>query len=194
MSLNDIRLPKFIIDELYKDSLVVSPWASAIPPSTKPQPTPLPKTPSPAPAPAASTTSPAEPAGYKFLGNHRRKITILVHSPGAAFLPDDQLSFLTKILEACRMNIGDVAIINTATAPVGIAALKEQLHPETILLFGVEPPAIRLPINFPAFRLQPYDDCTYLSAPGLDIVSQPSEESRLLKSKLWVCLKTLFNV
>jgi hypothetical protein len=165
MDINHVQLSDLAIGELYGDALLVS-----------------------------APLSDAAPAALKFLGNHRRHFTILVHSPGSAFLPDDQLSFLTKILEACRMNIGDVAIINTATAPVAITHLKQQLHPETILLFGVEPTAIRLPINFAAFRPQPYDNCTYLSAPALDLLVQPGEEGRLLKSKLWVCLKSLFNV
>jgi len=143
----------------------------------------------PAPPPA-----PADPGAYKFLGNNRKKVTILVQSPGIPFLPDNQLTFLTKILEACRMNIGDVAIVNTATAPVTIAALKQQLAPAAILLFGLEPTAIKLPINFPVFKVQPYDDCNYLSAPPLTQLVQQTEESKLLKSKLWVCLKTLFDV
>jgi hypothetical protein len=75
-----------------------------------------------------------------------------------------------------------------------ISELRSQLKPTTVLLFGLEPTAIKLPINFPVFRLQPYDDCTYLSAPALSLLVQNSEESKLLKSKLWVCLKTLFNV
>lgn len=217
MSLNDIKLPDFIIDELYKDTLVVSPALSmpavpapaAVKPATPAQPAPAttakptatpakpvePAAPSAKPAaPAAISAAPADPANIKILGKNARRFTILVHSPGSAFLPDDQLSFLTKILEACRMNIGDVAIVNTATAPVTISELKQQLRPENILLFGIEPTAIRLPINFPAFRPQPYDHCTYLSAPTLNLLVQPSEESRLLKSKLWVCLKSLFNV
>jgi hypothetical protein len=92
------------------------------------------------------------------------------------------------------MNIGDVAIVNAATAPITIAELRQQLSPTAILLFGLEPVSIKLPINFPEFRLQPYDSCTYLSAPPLTKMVQQSEESKLLKSKLWVCLKTLFNV
>ncbi len=151
----------------------------------------LPSAPAP---PPAKTPDPAEPAPYKFLGNNRRNVAIIVHSPGTPFLPDNQLAFLTKILEACRMNIGDIAIVNAATAPVAIAALRQQLSPTAVLLFGLEPVAIKLPINFPIFRLQPYDACTYLSAPALSQLVQNSEESKLLKSKLWVCLKTLFNV
>lgn len=253
MSLNNIQLQDFIIGELYKDALLVSPDGapaiqrplpaagttvpaaavspapapatapaqpavappvappvSSIPPAPVSAPT-QPKAPA-APAPvtgqsvtgqAASTpaanlastnTAPPAAAAYKFLGNNRRNVTILVNAPGSPFLPDNQLNFLTKILEACRMNIGDVAIVNHATSPIVINALREQLQPSSILLFGLEPTAIRLPISFPTFKLQPYDQCTYLSAPGLELMVATSEESKLLKSKLWVCLKTLFNV
>ena len=195
----------------------MAPATATLPPAPPkeqaPQPPPSPKAPPiappqaspppPAGAPAraaqspAATAVPAAPAAeppYKFLGNNRRKITLLVHSPGSAFLPDNQLAFLTKILEACRMTIADVAIVNQATTPVTITALRQQLSPAIVLLFGMEPVAIRLPINFPAFKLQTYDQCTYLSAPALDLLVLPSEESKLLKSKLWGCLKTLFNV
>ena len=57
------------------------------------------------PAPQQAS-APQEQPPYKILGNHNRKITILVNAPGSPFLPDNQLSFLTKILEACRMNVG----------------------------------------------------------------------------------------
>ena len=158
------------------------------PPVTAAQPT------SSTPQPAAQPAPPETTAPYKTLGNHRRKITILVNAPGSPFLPDNQLSFLTKILEACRLNMGDVAIVNHASTPVNITALRAQLQPSVILLFGLEPTTIRLPINFPVFKLQPYDQCTYLSAPALDLMVQTSEESKLLKSKLWLCLKSLFEV
>lgn len=161
---------------------------------------PAPATPPPASAFAASATasaatpSPTPPETFKFLGNNRRHITLLVHSPGSGFMPDNQLTFLTKILEACRMTLADVAIVNHAAAPVTIAALRQQLQPKIVLLFGVEPTAIRLPINFPTFKQLSYDDCTYLSSPALDQLVPNTEDSKLLKSKLWVCLKTLFDV
>ena len=109
-------------------------------------------------------------------------------------MPDNQLAFLTKILEACRMNLADVAIVNNAAAPVTITALRQQLQPKIVLLFGVEPTAIRMPINFPTFKQLSYDDCTYLSSPALDQLVPDTGDSKLLKSKLWVSLKTLFDV
>lgn len=143
MSINNVQLTSLAIGEWYKDALLTSPDAM---PATETQ------SPPPAPPPA-KTPDPAEPGSYKFLGNNRKHIAIIVHSPGTPFLPDDQLSFLTKILEACRMNIGDIAIVNAAATSVAITELRQQLSPTAVLLFGLEPVAIKLPINFPVFRL-----------------------------------------
>ena len=199
-SLNNIELPDILLTELYKDTLIsISSLDGASATYPRPAAAAAPAVPPPAATPAlaaaAVIASPAPPAtGYKFLGNNRRKITILVQSPNTAFLPDDQLTFLTKILEACQMNIGDVAIINHAHTPVVITELRQQLQSSVILLFGVDPIAIRLPIRFPVFKTQAYDGCTYLSAPALEELVPATHEGKLLKSKLWVCLKTLFNV
>src|SRR5258708_37765994 len=108
MSLNNIQLQDFIIGELYKDSLLVS--SDRAPAATSPS------------APAATPLETTTP--YKVLGNHGRKVTILVNAPGSPFLPDNQLNFLTKILEACRLNMEDVAIVNHASASVNITALR----------------------------------------------------------------------
>ncbi len=184
MSINNIALSDLLVTEWYRPSMLV--------PGNKPaQPS--------APAPAITTPAPTEtPAplsqDYKYLGKNNKKISILVDSPDSAFLPDDQLNFLSKILEACRMNLGDVAIVNHHTTPIAINTLRQQLQPQHIILFGIEPTAIRLPINFPEFRNQPYDQCTYLSAPPLKELVPNTADAKLLKSKLWVCLKTLFEV
>ncbi len=172
------------------------------PPSTPKGPIPLapkaaaPEASPPAAQPALKVDSPTPEIGqtYKMLGSNRRHIAVLVQSPGAPFLPDNQLAFLTKILEACRMTLADVAIVNNATTPVLITALRQQLRPKVVLLFGVDPTTIRLPINFPHFKQLNYDDCMYLSSPALDQLVPNTEDSKLLKSKLWVTLKTLFDV
>jgi hypothetical protein len=173
MSLNNIQLKDLAIAELYRDNLLASEGTVAATAAIAPSPT---------------------PAGYKFLGTNHRRISIIVHSPGKVFLPDDQLGVLTKMLEACKMNMGDVAIVNHAASPVVIAQLKQQLQPSFILLFGPKPPDIGLPMDFPVFKIQAYDQCTYLTAPSLEELVRPGDEGKLLKSKLWVCLKTLFEI
>jgi hypothetical protein len=198
MSLNHIQLKDLVVAELYRDNLLTTDAGNDTDNRTRPAAAPPSATAqtsatASSPAPATASVSPSA-AGYKFLGNNRRKISIIVHAPDAPFLPDDQLGVLTRMLEACRMNMGDVAIINHAAAPVSIGALKRQLQPAFVLLFGPTPRDIGLPMDFPVFRIQPYDQCTYLTAPSLDELARPGDESKLLKSKLWVCLKTLFEI
>jgi hypothetical protein len=218
MGLNDIQLPEFIIEEWFKDNLIIptpesnggafapiTPGSSnnTLPGSSNATP-PVPSTPLPPTAQAPNTTPPnTTPSNttppnttppIKFLGSNRRHITLLVHAPASPFLPDNQLAFLTKILEACRMTLADVALVNNAATPITVTELKQLLQPKTILLFGLEPSAIRLPINFPTFKPLDYDGCTYLSAPDLEQLVSNTEESKLLKSKLWVCLKRVFTI
>jgi hypothetical protein len=131
---------------------------------------------------------------YDYLGQNLKNIAIIVDSPQTVFLPEQQLGFLIKMLEACRMTIADTAIINQAHAKVEILELKHRLNPRHVLLFGVEPTGIKLPFNIPPFKIQSYDNCIYLYAPGLDRLNLDTEDGKLLKSKLWVCLRTMFGI
>jgi hypothetical protein len=131
---------------------------------------------------------------YKFLGNNQKQITIVVQSHDAFFVEEKHLSFITKMLEACKMNIGDIALVNHANTPIIIQQLKKQLHPQMLILFGIESADIKLPFSFPQFKTQAYDGCTYLCVPSLNELDSEVPESKLLKSKLWVCLRKLFEV
>lgn len=140
-------------------------------------------------------TAPPESAGpYRFLGKNARHIAIVVFSPNDAYLPDDQLQLLTKMLDACRLNLGDVAIINQSSQVVHFTHLGDQLRSEKVLLFGVQPEQIGLPMNFPSYKEQEYAGTTYLLANPLGDMNQPNEEGKALKGKLWGCLKKMFNI
>lgn len=130
----------------------------------------------------------------RFLGNNKQKVGLLVNFPDDVFLPDKHLQFLTKILEACKMNLGDVAILNHASQKVGITELRPLWQPSAILLFGVSPEEFGLPLTFPEFKSQAYDGIIYYTFPPLEVLNQDSENGKILKSKLWVCLKKLFNI
>jgi hypothetical protein len=149
-------------------------------------------------APAETSTVQEAPAGnspvYKFLGNNRQQVTIIVRFPGEAFLPENHLQLLTKMLGACKLNLGDVAIVNDATQKVDINTLKSQLYPKRLLLFGVAPDETGLPLSFPLFKDQEYAGCTYLYTPSLEELNKETEEGKVLKRKLWESLKKMFNV
>ncbi len=147
------------------------------------------------PAPAFTQPIPAGPAApYKFLGNNHQQVTVVVRFPGEAFLPENHLQMLTKMLGACKLNLGDVAIVNDASQRVDINALRDQLSPKRVLLFGVSPEETGLPLSFPAFKSQDYAGSTYLYTPSLDELNQETEEGKALKRSLWESLKKIFAV
>lgn len=146
------------------------------------------------PPPAMPVTAPAAGTVYKFLGNNKQQVVIVVRSPGEAFLPESHLQMLSKMLGACKLNLGDVAIVNDSTLRVEINILKEQLRPQKILLFGVSPDETGLPMHFPLFKDQDYGGCVYLHAPSMHELNQETEDGKVLKRKLWESLKKIFGV
>jgi hypothetical protein len=169
MSLNEIQLPALVTSGLYKNSLVIIKDLN-------------------------ETKDTAIEHSYKFLGKNKKNIVLVAHSSDAVFVTEAHLTFITKLLGACKMNLEDIAILNSSTEQIIITELKKQLSPKTLILFGVEPPAIKLPIHFPMFKLQEYGGCVYLFAPALEELNQDTNEGKLLKSKLWICLQKLFEL
>jgi hypothetical protein len=211
MSLTNIKLPGFVIADLYRNTLIQpegplpsqevqaaamtepAPIVSAEPePRVAAEPKPVVKAPVPEHVIERSPSKPAGQPAYKVLGNNKKQISVVVNCPNDVFVPEADLQFLTKMLGACKLNMADVAIVNHATAAVHIDRLKIQLQPKYLLLFGVEPDVIHLPINFPSFKEQPYAGTTFLYTPGLSELNLETDQAKVLKRKLWDCLKRMF--
>jgi len=203
MSLTNIKLPGFVIVDLYRNTLIEpegylsrqeAPAQSVAEPVAPvvTAPKPVVKSSEPEPIAAATPPKPAELPPYKILGNNKKQVTVVVNCPNDVFVPEADLQFLTKMLGACKLNMADVAIVNHAVAAVHVDRLKVQLQPKFLLLFGVEPDVIQLPINFPSFKEQPYAGTNYLYTPSLSDLNQETEVAKGLKRKLWDCLKKMF--
>ncbi len=184
MSFEKIQLPPFLIASLYKDCLVELKSIKEEVPDTD----------------AENSLSDGKEAAVnyrhniKYRGRNQKNISVIVSDPDAAVINDSDLAFLTNVLKACSLSISDIALMNTHDQEISFSAIKEQLGAQTILLFDVEPASINLPFSIPYFQVQKYAGCTILSAPAFSILNQLVEQSRLLKSQLWVSLKTLFNI
>jgi len=129
-----------------------------------------------------------------YLGSNLRNITLIVNEKDAVYLPDDALQFLSSILGACKLNLGDVAIVNHHNDPLNYISLKEKLQPGFLILFGVSAQQIELPFTVPNFQVQKYDNCSFLLAPPLASMLGNGPEAKLEKSKLWLCLKNMFSI
>jgi hypothetical protein len=168
MSLDNIQLPASVIQDLYKNSLVLSDVIKARKPEIL----------------SAS-------ASFNILGNNQQKILILVSDSETLYLPDEQLNFLMGILTACKLTMQDVAILNIEkNKDVSYTNLAGTLKAEKVILFGVETSTISLPLQFPFYQIQAYNNQVYLCAPSLTVLQNDKAE----KTKLWLCLKQLFSI
>ncbi|MGZ8537107.1 MAG: hypothetical protein ACXWV9_02535, partial [Flavisolibacter sp.] len=133
MSLNTIHLQPQLLVDLYTRSLLLS-----------------------------STTSVPESSTVKYLGKNQKNILILVQQPFVPCLKDEELSFLTSILSACKLSLADIAILNSNGLPVETLENAIESDAKTVILFGLDPLSIGLPINFPFFQIQQFNKRMYL--------------------------------
>ena len=180
-------LPPFVIASLYKDDLVLvdAKECNKRPPNTYTKK-------SAATTPAVEEALPIKPIG--FLGDNQKKITILLKDSSAVHVADESLQFLTAILAACKLNMGDVAIVNTANQAINYAQIKTELQPNTIILFDIAAASIALPFEVPQYQVQQYDNCTLLFSAPLQSMLVKTDAAKLEKGKLWNALKKTFNI
>lgn len=166
MSLDNIQLPAIAIQDLYKNSLVdLNNHQDDI-------------------------KQDAHAATLPYLGNNLKKICIAVNDNDALYLSDEMLNFLLGILSACKLSMADVALVNTAKHHFTYTDIQEQLQAATVLLFGIPPGRLQLPMQFPSYQLQKFNNQVYLAAPELQNLQQDKAE----KTKLWNSLKQVFNL
>ena len=179
MDLNNIILPTALVTDLYETALIDSGETPVVKAAISP----------PAETGPARTDKPE--SAWKSLGHNQKNILLVVNNPDVVFLPDNELTFLTGILGACKLTLADVAIINRHNSPeMAYKELITHFSSKVVLLFEVEPADFGLPMSFPHYQLQAFAGSTFLYSPSL----KELENDRVEKSKLWVCLKRLFNL
>jgi hypothetical protein len=174
MSSEKTILPGFLVADLYRNNLVI------IDDGAQPV--------------EETTATPVKTEKQWFLGSNLQKITLVVSEKEAAYLEDASLKFLTAILGACKYNLGDVAIVNHHKDAVVYSRIKQELTPRVLILFGITTQQLQLPFTIPDYQVQSYDQCQFLVAPPLPAMLGESQEARLEKSKLWLCLKKMFSL
>jgi hypothetical protein len=167
------RLPGFLVADLYRNNLVIIDHGGQNVETT--------------------ASEPAEERQW-WLGSNLQKITLIVNEQDAVFVNESSLQFLSAILGACKRNLGDVAIVNRHNQAVSYPTIKATLEPRCLLLFGVTAQEAGLPFAIPHYQVQQYDGCSILLAPALSAMLGETQEAKLEKSKLWLCLKKIFNL
>ncbi|MBX3239051.1 MAG: hypothetical protein KIT80_09740 [Chitinophagaceae bacterium] len=131
-----------------------------------------------------------EKSGRQYLGDNLGYITILVNHSDAPYVNNELFEFLTGILNACKLSMKDVALFNLHRTPANHQVITAETKPATMLLLGVAPEEIGLPMQFPHFQVYKHNNIRYLSAPAL----QQIFSDKALKSGLWKALKAVFEL
>ena len=166
MSLDDIKLPGFVIQDLFQKTLVdlTGNEKKEIISSTK---------------------------DLNFFGGNKQHIILLVNNPEVAFVTDQQLTFLSGILNACKLTLEDIGLLNIAFYPaISYKTISDAFTPRIIMLFGISTDSIQLPFLMPDFQRQSYNNQVYLAAPSL----QTLENDKEMKRKLWMVLQQIFSL
>ena len=164
MSLDNFQLPRHLLSELYKNSLVVLDDKQI-------------------------NTKSLKEENLVFLGDNEKNILILVEDEKALHINDDDLGLLTGILSACKLTLADIALLNMISKKSNhLIKVIEECKPYVLINFNVKTNVLGLDQN--RYQVIKKDNIQILSAGSLNQISNNIEE----KKKLWGCLKTIFSV
>lgn len=129
-----------------------------------------------------------------YLGNYEKKIIVLVNDENNIYLNDVHLNFLSDILNACKLNLAHIALINFNNSAVNFHQLKKQLQPEFLLSFGITALQMELPFTIPDYQVQQYNNCNIVIAPALIELNKLTQQAKTEKAKLWKSLQKMFSL
>jgi hypothetical protein len=124
-----------------------------------------------------------------FIGENKRKITIIFEQKSADFLKTPEYDLLTKIINAVKLTPNEVALVNVSdNLSFSFEQIATQLAPEKCIIFGVNSSSLKMPI--------PTDKNTVLNMGKTQILYAESLTTLLFdrdkKIALWEVLKKIF--
>lgn len=166
MSFENIQLPPFLLQDLYKNFLIDD------------------KT-------DAILSDPLKNPEKTSIGSNKKNILILLNEESQKIISKKDLDFLEGVLKACKLTLADTCVFNINTKPdTDYSELTERFQPTKVLLFGIEPAEIKLPLHFPQYQIQQHNAQCYVCFPSLQNIAL----EKTLKQALWSTLQKLFNL
>ncbi|HNE93351.1 MAG TPA: hypothetical protein PLY81_04175 [Chitinophagaceae bacterium] len=166
-----ISLSKYVIAKLYKDNIVIT---DKIEENLEPE--------------------KSADVNILFLGENKKNIVILLKEEDAMHLKDDSFQFLSSILQACKLNMADVAIINYNNQSINLNKVTKQFAPKFVIIFGELPNTIKQDATIDFYTPININSAVWLKAAVLDEMKENSTNAKVEKSKLWNCLKQIFKL
>jgi hypothetical protein len=130
------------------------------------------------------------PPKVKFLGENQKNIVLFIQNDSEAYLNDELFNLLTNILNACKLGMQDIAVVNVAAySAMSFATWQAAIPMKQAVLFGIPPESMGLEA-ISRYQLVQANGCQLLSSDDLQVIAQ----DKMLKGKLWMGLKQLLGI
>jgi len=124
----------------------------------------------------------------KFLGENQKNIVLVIQNESGAYLNDELFNLLTNILNACKLGMQDVALVNIAGFPASpLSVWQQAVSMKQCVVFGISPASLGLE-PLPAYQIHSAGGVQLLFSDPLELIAT----DKVLKGKLWNGLKQLF--
>ena len=130
----------------------------------------------------------------KSLGEHNKKITVIVNDPNSVHLNEMDFILLTSILNACRLTIADIALINIGKQPVGLHQILQELPSTLVLSFAVDATQLKVKLPSTIYKVTQLGETHILFSNALSTMQGTGVEAKQEKAKLWTVLKKIFEL
>jgi len=183
-------LPASVLVSLYKDTLVL--------PDSEKKDTIIPNKEEKITATSANNTPIEVPkvkkstGPLKHLGDHNKKILVIVNDPNSVYLNEADFILLTSILNACKLTIADIALVNIGNQETSLHQILETLPSSIIMCFDVASADLKIKLPNTLYKVTELGESNLFFSKALSCMQGTSAEAKLEKGTLWILLKKLF--
>jgi hypothetical protein len=125
----------------------------------------------------------------KSLGEHNKKITVIVNDPNSVHLNENDFILLTSILNACRLTIADIALINIGKQPVGLHQILQELPSTLVLSFAVDPTQLKVKLPSTVYKVTQLGETHILFSNALSTMQGTGLKPSKKKQNFGPCLR-----
>ena len=128
----------------------------------------------------------------KHLGDHHKKILVIVNDPNSVYLNETDFILLTSILNACKLTIADIALVNIGNQETSLHQILESLPSKIIMCFDVESSELKIKLPNTPYKVNELGESVLFFSKALSTMQGTGVEAKQEKGTLWILLKKLF--
>jgi len=118
----------------------------------------------------------------------------VVNDPASVYLNESDFILLTSILNACRLTIADIALINIGNQKASLHEMLTKLPSLLVIAFDIDAKALKIKLPTTLYKTTPLGETNLLFSAALSTMQGTSADAKKEKGKLWTVLKQIFQL